>query len=194
MIGVVLLYVGAVLLVNGIWILGSALAQPRTAEAPGHRAYLLIGNREIFIVNVFTGAVGFLVAMASIFRAAPTAVGNLDIQFGALVLLFAFTYLWVATNQVSGADGRGLGWFCLFVAITAVPTAIIVLSGANGHTWPVWLGINWVAWAALWFLFFLLLALQLSIAKLVGVLTILIAVFTAWIPGYLLLLGYLKAT
>jgi hypothetical protein len=194
MIAVVLLYVGAVLLVNGIWILGSAMAQPESADGPGRRAYLLIGNREIFIINVFTGAVGFLVAMFSIFRAAPSSVGDLNIQFGGLVLLFAFTYLWVATNQVSGADGRGLGWFCLFVAITALPTAIIVLSGSKGHAWPVWLGLNWVAWAVLWFLFFLLLALKMSIAKLVGVLTILVAIFTAWIPGYLLLLGYLSGT
>ena len=41
-----------------------------------------------------------------------------SIKAAALTLLFTFTYFWVAINRYNGADGRGLGWFSFFVAIT----------------------------------------------------------------------------
>ncbi len=175
MIAVVLLYVGAVLLLNGLWLLGR------------------IGNREISVINFFTGGVAFLIAITAILRTSPSAIGALDIQFGGFVLLFAFTYLWVGINQWMGpeADGRGLGWYSLFVAITAVPTAIITLGTSRGHPWPIWLGIDWAVWAILWFIYFLLLAVKLPITRLAGIATILVAIGTAWVPSYLLLTGYL---
>lgn len=163
-----MLYVGAVLFVNGLWILGK------------------VQDREVAIINLFTGAVGFLVAMFSIIR------GDLpSVEFGAYVLLFAFTYLWVAYNRFVDVDGRGLGWYCLFVAITAVPVGLTVLSQAAGNAWLIWLGINWLAWAVLWFLYFVLLAVQRPIAKLTATVTIAEAVGTAWVPGYLILSGRL---
>ena len=45
----------------------------------------------------------------------------------ALSLLFSLSYLWFAFNRLSAADGRGLGWFSLFVAITAVPVPVDTL-------------------------------------------------------------------
>ncbi len=200
MIGVMLLYVGAVLLVNGVWILGLA----RAAESPrvegagevavgGARpaAFLTLGSREVGVINIFVGVLGFILAMFSIVRVAPARIGAAELEFGAFVLLFAFTYLYVGINQFLNADGRALGWFCLFVAITAVPTAIITLVASNGRPWPLWLGVDWAIWAVLWFLFWVLLALQVPIARLVGGLTIFVAIATAWLPGYLLLTGYL---
>lgn len=161
MVGLVLLYVGGVLFVNGIWILGH------------------IEDREVAIMNLFTGAVGVFVAILA-------AVRN-DFELAGYVLLFAFTYLWVAYNRFTKVDGRGLGWYCLFVAITAVPVGITVLSRSGGDTWLVWLGINWLAWGVLWFMYFLLLAARRAIAKMTGVVTILEAIGTAWLPAYLLL-------
>ena len=167
MIGVVLLYVGAVLFVNGIWLMGK------------------IQNREIAILNVFTGVVGFTVAVVAVVE------GSLDnLRLAAYVLLFAFTYLWVAYNQYIGAEGSGLGWYCLFVAITAVPVAVITLADAS-TPFLVWLGIDWVAWAVLWFLYFLLLALKRPITRLTAWVTTLQGIATAWIPGFLVLNGYL---
>ena len=163
MIGLVLLYVGAVLFVNGIWLLGH------------------IENREIAILNVFTGFVGLVVAVFAV------AQGDLaSVQLAAYVLLFAFTYLWVAYNQYTGAEGSGLGWYCLFVAITAVPVALITLTDADS-VFLVWLGLSWVAWAVLWFLYFLLLALKRPIQKLTAYVTSAQGVVTAWIPGFLVL-------
>ena len=106
-------------------------------------------------------------------------------------LLFAFTYLWVACNRFSGADGRGLGWFSLFVALTAVPVAMETLSGAQ-TTLDWWLGLNWAAWALLWALFFVLLALQKKIDRPTGWLCIAQGVLTGWLPGYLILAGRLS--
>lgn len=167
MLGLVLLYVGAVLFVNGIWLLGR------------------IQNREIAILNVFTGVVGLVVAVFAV------AQGDLtSIQLASYVLLFAFTYLWVAYNQFVDADGSGLGWYCLFVSITAVPVAFITL-GAADTVFLTWLGLNWVAWAVLWFLYFLLLALKRPIGKLTAYVTTVEGVVTAWIPGFLLLNGYI---
>jgi hypothetical protein len=140
------------------------------------------------------GALGFILAISAIVRVTPFSIGAAGLEFGAFVLLFAFTYLYVGINQFVGADGRALGWFCLFVAITAVPTAIITLLAANGHAWPLWLGADWAIWAVLWFLFWVLLALQAPIARLVGWLTVFVAIATAWLPGYLLITGLLSGT
>ena len=172
MIALVLLYVGAVLFVNGIWLLGK------------------ISNREVGVMNVFTGGIGLIAAVTALIF----GTSRNDLTFIALasyILLFAFTYLWVAINQYLNPDGRGLGWYCLFVALTAAPTAWITLNAAGGQAWLVWLGANWAAWAVLWFLYFLLLAQRLPITRLAGYVTIFEGVATAWIPGYLLINGYL---
>ncbi len=169
MLGLVLFYVGAVLCLNGLWLLGK------------------IGDNEIAIIDYFVGGITLL---ASLYLAFGPDADATSINAAALTLLFTFTYFWVALNRSNGADGRGLGWFCLFVAITAVPVTIQTLSGAT-TTWGIWFGLNWAAWAFLWFLFFLLLVVKKPIGKFVGGVTVAEGVLTGWIPGYLLLNGYL---
>ncbi len=169
LLGLSLLYVGAVLFLNGLWLLDR------------------IGDREIWVINIFSGSITLLIALYMAFN------GNADaasIKGAALTLLFTFTYFWVALNRFNGADGRGLGWFSLFVAITVVPVAFDTLQHA-GSTWDVWFGLSWAAWAVLWFMFFLLLAMQRNIARLTGAVTVVIAIATGWLPGYLLLDGML---
>ena len=96
----------------------------------------------------------------------------------------------MAANRFSGADGRGLGWFSLFVAITAVPVALDTLAGARSLLdW--WMGVNWAAWALLWALFWLLLARGRDIGRFTGAMCIAQGVLTGWLPGYLLLSGRL---
>ncbi|HEX7126311.1 MAG TPA: AmiS/UreI family transporter [Thermodesulfobacteriota bacterium] len=170
MLGLVLLYVGAVLFLNGLWLLGR------------------IGDREIAVINVFTGGLTLLVALYLAFGPGSSPE---SILAAAQVLLFSFTYFWVAINRYNGADGRGLGWYCLFVALTAAPIAYTTLAGATSVL-GVWLGLNWAAWAVLWFLFFLLLALKKPILRVTGAITAVEGVLTAWLPGYLLLTGVLR--
>jgi hypothetical protein len=109
------------------------------------------------------------------------------VRGGGLILLFAFTYLWVAANNFLNAGGRAFGWYCLFVAITAIPAAILTFDTADGSDAGIYLGISWLAWAVLWFLFFLLLALDRPIARITGILAILEGIATAWVFGFLLL-------
>lgn len=170
MLGLVLFYVGAVLCLNGLWLLGK------------------IGDNEIAIIDYFVGGITLLVSLWLAFGPGADAE---SIKAAALTLLFTFTYFWVALNRTNGADGRGLGWFCLFVAITAVPVTIQTLAAAN-TVWGTWFGLSWAAWGVLWFLFFLLLVVKKPIAKLVGAVTVAEGVFTGWLPGFLLLNGILK--
>ncbi|MGB8421724.1 AmiS/UreI family transporter [Paraburkholderia sp.] len=170
MLGLSLLYVGAVLFLNGLWLLGR------------------IGDREIWVINVFSGGITLLVSLHLAFG---TGADLASIKAAALTLLFTFTYFWVAINRYNGADGRGLGWFSLFVAITAVPVAIDALLHAS-TMWGIWFALCWFGWAFLWLLFFVLLAMERPIVKLTGTVTVITGILTGWLPGYLLLSGTLK--
>lgn len=80
-LGLSLFYVGAVLCLNGLWMLGR------------------IADREIWVINVFAGLVSLIIGLASAFGPEPDAA---SVKTGALTLLFAFTYLWVAINRFTG--------------------------------------------------------------------------------------------
>jgi hypothetical protein len=168
--GLALFYVGAVLCLNGLWVLGR------------------IGDKEIAVIDIFVGGITLLVALNLAFGPGADLA---SVKGCAFLLLFTFTYFWVALNRYNGADGRGLGWFCLFVAITCAPVALQTLQGAT-TLWGYWLGLCWIAWGVLWFGFFVLLVMQKPIAKYVGALAVLEGIFTGWLPGYLLLNGLLK--
>ena len=214
LLAVVLLYVGAVLGVNGIWLVGQARAaavepvpvgggaavEPVPAgasaaggadPAAGRRSPLLLEGREVAVINIFTGFVG--VVIASIYLIQAAAQSDLaSARGGGFILLFAFTYLWVAFNQVISGSGRAFGWYCLFVAITAIPAGIYTLQTAGGNPAAIWLGLNWFAWAVLWALFFVLLALERPIARITGWLAIIEGVVTAWALGFVVLIGALS--
>ncbi|MEF9602073.1 transporter, partial [Paracoccus sp. PXZ] len=119
--GFVLFYVGAVLFLNGLWLLGR------------------IADREIVVINVVTALVSGAAVLHDAFGDGASAA---SIRNGALSLLFCTTYLWVAYNRLSGADGRGLGWFSLFVAVTTVPVFLRALAAARSAT-ELWLAANW---------------------------------------------------
>ena len=232
LLGVVLLYVGVVLVVNGIWLIGQAQAAqvrvaaerrkvPVGASVVGHPAVdeeaaaaeaaagdelagrpvvsmaraeaspLFIQNREVAVLNVFTGFIGVAVAITLLVQG--SIAGDLASVRGAgYILLFAFTYLWVSVNQFLNAGGRAFGWYCLFVAITAIPAGIYTLQAANGNTALIWLGINWFAWAVLWALFWALLVLELPIARFTGWIAILEGIGTAWALAIAVLEGKLS--
>lgn len=165
LLGIGFLFIGAALVLNGLWLLNR------------------VQDREIWVINFFAGGLALIIALSLAF--APGA-DRVAIFGAAQVLLFAFTYLWVGINTFIKADGRGLGWFCLFVAVTAVPIAITTWASRA----PLWLSLNWTAWAVLWFVFFLLLALSMErLTRPTGWATILAGIFTAWLPGYLILSG-----
>ena len=94
-----LLDVGAVLIINGLMLLGYVEAR---AAAP---------------LNLFVGALQVLTPTYLIF----TSGGDADVILAASgIYLFGFTYLDVGINLLAGLDGTGLGWFSAFVAVAAV--------------------------------------------------------------------------
>jgi putative amide transporter protein len=204
LLGMVLLYVGAVLVINGIWLLGPARAAEAVATTPpvgpgepavageapavlaaeAHPAF--IQNREIAVLNIFTGFVG-VVAAVTLAIHGNTHSDTGEIRAAAFILLFAFTYLWVAYNQFVNAGGHAFGWYCLFVAITAIPAGIYSFVNANGNDATIYLGVDWFAWSFLWFLFFLLLAAERPIARFTGWIAVLEGIGTSWVFAILLL-------
>lgn len=160
-----LLYVGAVLFVNGLALLG------------------LIGQRDAVPMNFFVGGLQVLTPTYLIF----TAGGDADVVLAAAGLyLFGFTYLSVALGTLLHLDGTGLGWFSLFVAGCA-----LVYSGLNFVRFddPAF-GVVWFMWAFLWFLFFLLLARgRTSLTRYTGAVAAIEGIVTGAVPAFLLLTG-----
>jgi putative amide transporter protein len=204
LLGMVLLYVGAVLVINGIWLLGQARAAAPAAAPAGPGEPVLAGgdvpvrrrapedhpvfikNHEIAILNVFTGFVGVVAAVTLAIHGNANG-DNSEIRAASYILLFAFTYLWVAYNQFTDVNGHAFGWYCLFVAITAVVAGIYAFSNADGNDATVYLGFDWMAWAILWAMFFVLLALERPIARITGWVAILEGIGTSWVFALLLL-------
>ena len=68
---------------------------------------MLIQNREVTVLNIFTGFVGVVIALILLVQGGSR--NDLASARGAgFILLFAFTYLWVAFNQFLDAGGRAL--------------------------------------------------------------------------------------
>lgn len=160
-----LFYVGAVLIINGLLLLGVVSAK---AAAP---------------LNLFVGALQVVVPTVLLIQAEhPDAVAA-----AAPLYLFGFTYLWVGLNAITGWDQQGLGWFSLFVAVTALAmSAHTALAASDGP-----FAVIWLYWAVLWFLFFCVLGIERTeLARLTGWFAILTGVVTAAVPGALLATGY----
>ena len=155
MLGVVLLYIGAVLIINGLSLLG------------------LVSKKEAIIMNICTGAV-CVAAYNAFGLETDVSIGN-----AALGLLFGFTYLWIAYNCITDADGRGLGWYLPFVAMVA--TLVFTLEWQAAATFELqWLALNCAAWSLLWLSLFVLnvLGKKQSLANPFGVLAILRGIAT----------------
>jgi len=161
-----LLFVGAVLFVNGIMLLGWVDAK---SAAP---------------INFFVGGLQVLTPTYIIF----TANGNQDTILAAAGLyLFGFTYLYVGINLSAGLDGTGLGYYSLFVAVCAVVYSYLNFSSRlHDHSF----GVIWLYWAFLWLLFFLLLGLKMdSLGRYTGAVAAIEGWVTGVIPAFLLLTG-----
>src|SRR3954451_6631197 len=103
MASVGLLYVGAVLAINGLMLLGYVDAR---AAAP---------------LNLFVGALQVITPTFLIFTASGTpAEKSVTVLAASGLYLFGFTYLYVGINLLGNLDGTGLGWFSAFVAVSAV--------------------------------------------------------------------------
>jgi putative amide transporter protein len=165
MASVGLLYVGAVLFVNGAMLLG------------------WVDGRSAAPMNLFVGILQVITPTYLIFTAAgdPTIILN-----ASGLYLFGFTYLYVAFNLFFNLDGTGLGYFSLFVAVCAVVYSALNFSLAGDATF----GVIWLYWAFLWTLFFLLLGRGADgLTRYTGAVTAVQGWVTGAIPSFLLLTG-----
>lgn len=160
-----LLYVGAVLFINGLSLLG------------------LVKGRSLVPMNVFVGILQVITPLYLIF----TANGDPAVILGASGLfLFGFTYLYVAINNTFDLDGSGLGWFCLFVVIAALVYAAFNLRTATAAGYVF--GVLWLNWAFLWFLFWLVLSLgKTRLTRYTGAVCATQGILTGLIPALILL-------
>ncbi len=114
MLGICLLYVGIVLINNGVCNLGK------------------IDGKSAAVMNIFTGAVSLYLNGLSIIQG--------DYYSAGTGLLFGFTYLFVAINGIFDLDERPFAWFSGFVAVNAVVCAAIAFQDdyRMGIIWVLW--------------------------------------------------------
>jgi putative amide transporter protein len=159
-----LMFVGAVLFINGLLFLGKV-------DAKGAATF-----------NLFVGALQVAIPFYLIATAATTD----ELLLASGIFLFGFTYLYVGISNLAGQEPAGLGWYSCWVAIMAAAFGVTEIVKFDEPT----IGLLWLQWSVLWGLFFLILALGYErLTTVTGVLTVILAFTTCTIPGYLLLLG-----
>ena len=159
-----LMFVGAVLFVNGLLLLGKV-------DAKGAAVF-----------NLFVG--GLQVAIP--FYLIATAKTPNDILLDSGIFLFGFTYLYVGICNLANHPAVGIGWYSAWVAIMAAAFGITEIVKFHDPT----LGLLWLQWSVLWTLFWLVLGLGIErLTPVTGWLTLILSFTTCTIPGYVLLLG-----
>ena len=166
MLGVCLLFVGIVLINNGFCTLHS------------------IDGKSVAIMNIFVGSLSIFINFLSL------VLGNY--YSAGTGLLFGFTYLFVAINNIFELDPRPFAVFSTFVAVNAIIFGVV-----EGITGSQVLGITpdlrwaaiWWLWAILWGSSFVTDIMKKDLGKFVPLLQIIEGVITAWIPGMMMLLG-----
>ena len=166
MLGVCLLFVGIVLINNGVCALWK------------------IEPRATAVMNLFVGGLSVFINFVAIVQGNYYAAG--------CGLLFGFTYLFIALNHLLGLDTRPFAVFSTFVAVNAVVIGIIegVTGSAALQIVPDWRwAVIWWLWAVLWGSAFFTDILKKDPGRFVPFLLIFEGVVTAWIPGIMLLLN-----
>ncbi|MBA2944555.1 AmiS/UreI family transporter [Streptomyces himalayensis] len=166
MANVGLLFVGAVLFLNGLMLLGK------------------VDSRSAAIFNLFVGGLQVLTPIYLIIAA------NQDprrILLASGIFLFGFTYLYVGIGLLMGLDTTGVGYYSLFVSIVALGYSFVSFRLFDDAPF----GVIWLYWSFLWFLFFLALGLKReALTPYVGWVTAIEGWVTGVIPAFLLLSGY----
>ncbi len=159
-----LLFVGGVLFVNAIMLLGQA------------------DPKNVGVFNLFVG----VLQVAIPFYLVATGETEDDILNASGIFLFGFTYLYVGITNLTGQSTSGLGWYCLWVVILAVAFSLVNFIRFD----DVKFGTIWLNWAALWGLFWLVLAMgRDELTRATGWTTLVMSFTTCTIPAFLILIG-----
>jgi hypothetical protein len=159
-----LLFVGAVLFVNGLLFLGQV-----DAKTAG-------------VFNLFVGALQTAIP----FYLIATADTPDQILAAAGIFMFGFTYLYVGINSLAGFEGNGLGWYSGWVSLMAAGFGVTNIVRFDDLA----SGLLWLQWSVLWGLFFVVIGLgKAQWTTLAGWLTLVMAFTTCTVPGFVYLLG-----
>ena len=165
MLGVCLLFVGIVLINNGMC------------------ALYKVDGKSAAVMNILTGTLSLFINFVNLVNGDYYAAGT--------GLLFCFTYRLVAFSRLLNLSPVPFGWFSTFVAVNALVFGTIegvTGSEALGITADIrWAGI-WYLWAILWGTSFVEDILGKKLGRFVPLLQIFEGVVTAWIPGVMMLL------
>ncbi len=166
MLGVCLLFVGIVLINNGMC------------------NFYKVDGKSLAVMNILTGGLSLFINFVNLVQGNYYAAGT--------GLLFCFTYLFVAFNNILKLSPIPFAWFSTFVAINAV-----VFGTVEGITGSEALGITadprwafiWYMWAILWGTSFVEDICGKKLGKFVPALQVIEGVITAWVPAVLMLIG-----
>ena len=163
MLGISLLFVGIVLVMNGV------------------ARFCSFDAKSTAFMNLVTGSiiiVGNLLLLSKAFEADSI----INFQNVASGFLFGVTYIFIAGINLFKLDLRPFGWFSLFVAVYA---GIMCYMAFDSGAWKF--GLLWGAWAVLWLEGFLELSCKMKIGKIFPYLCIAEGIFAAFIPSILML-------
>ncbi len=166
MLGVCLLFVGIVLINNGMCTLYK------------------VDGKSAAVMNILTGSLSLFINFVNLVQGNYYAAGT--------GLLFCFTYLFVAFMNIMNLNPIPFAWFSTFVAVNAVIFGI--MEGFTGipywHIEPDWRwAAIWFLWAILWGTAFVEDILGKKLGKFVPVLQVVEGVITAWVPAVMMMLN-----
>ncbi|WP_251139275.1 AmiS/UreI family transporter [Exiguobacterium sp. s146] len=137
---------------------------------------VLFGKVDVKSAGVFSLLTGLLQTFIATWLVVEASSAEM---FGyASIYLFAFTYLYVGVTFLFNLDGRGVGWFSLFVSISAVFYAVIAFT-----TGDMMGAVTWLFWSFLWGLFFMGMGLGRQIDGLTARVAFVLAWLTLIIPA-----------
>lgn len=161
-----LLFVGAVLLVNGLTFIG--VVQPHSGIP----------------INLFAGGTLLLAALPMVWTSIESSDTRAALYSAVGFALFGFTYLGVALGTLLSADNRGLGVYCGWAAGISV---ILAYVNATTLSDPA-LSVLWASWVLLFLAFCIALTRTATFwSYAAGVLAVYQAFSTATIPALLLI-------
>jgi len=172
-LGVYLIFVGIVLVLNGLSRFYNWDAKTTAFMNAITGGIIVIGSLINFAKNGFDDTSGYLNVAAG--------------------FLFGITYIFIAANNLFKLDWRPFGWFSLFVTVFALYMAVLFgIEGVRDGRTSDWLFVYlWTAWALLWLNGFLdIVAKMKSMSKIFPYLSIAEGIFAAFIPALLMLTNY----
>lgn len=165
MLGVCLLFVGIVLINNGVCTLYK------------------VDGRSCAVMNILTGGLSLFINFVNLAQGNYYAAGT--------GLLFCFTYLFVAFQKLMDLDPIPFAWFSGFVAVNALVFGTVegfLGSAALGLEPDIRWAVIWYLWALLWSTAFVEDVLGRKLGRFVPCLQIFEGIVTAWVPAVLMLL------